>query len=265
MKTSPTRSILAFSTLLILVLLSSGQTFTAWAQERALEPPPAAEPAGPSATVSADILNQYVFRGVALSRGDTPVIQPSISASYLGFALSIWGNLDTRQSTNNPLLPVSAGGFLKDDKNARWNETDITLSYTREICKDFSVTFGNIYYQLANTRFDAYELYGGLSYALPWFTVAVTSFKEITHTPGWWVQLDLTKSFPLSFYEGMSLDVGASFGYQIFEDEDSTLDLGGNTGSYSEFHSGTLQAALKIPLHKYVTIAPKVGVAFPLT
>lgn len=236
------------------------------AQEKAEElKSTVAEPPKPSVTVAADVLNQYIFRGVALSRGDTPVIQPSIAASYLGFTLNVWGNLDTRQSTNNPLLPVSAGGFVKNDKNARWNETDITLSYSKELFKNFTATAGTTYYQLSNSRFDAYELYGGIGYAFPWFILGFTTYKEITHTPGWWMQFDITKSIPIPCYEGMSLDLGASFGYQILEDNDTTLNLNGDLGDYSEFQSATLQAALKIPVHKNVTIAPKVGVALPLS
>ncbi len=226
------------------------------------EKAPESSASKPTATVSADILSQYVFRGLSVSK-DSAVIQPSLAASYEGFAVSIWGNLDTRQRTNNPLLAVPVG-FVKNDSQGRWNETDITLSYTREIFKNFSVTGGNVYYSLSYARFDTNELFGGFSYAFPWVTVGFTTYKEVSHTPGWWMQLDITKSIPLPCHD-MSLDLGASFGYMIMNDDDTTLNQLGTLGSYSEFHSGTLTAALKIPVTKYLTVAPKFGVSFPLT
>lgn len=216
---------------------------------------PAAEEK-PTAALSTDILSQYVFRGVAYSN-DSAVIQPSVTLGYKGFSFNVWGNFDTRQDSNNPLAGL-------DNRNAKWNETDITLSYSRELCPNFSFVVGDVYYSLTNAVYDANEVFGGLSYTLPWFTVAVTTYKEVTHAPGWWMQLDILKSIPLPCY-GMSLDLGATFGYMILDDDDVLLNPSGALGDYSEFHSGLVQAALKIPVCKYVTVAPKVALAFPLT
>jgi hypothetical protein len=204
------------------------------------------------------VLSQYIFRGVAFSR-NSAVFQPSASVSLYGFTANIWSNIDSHQSTNNPNI------FLKN-RSVEWNETDFTLSYTRELFKNFSATVGTVYYRLENSAFDAFEVYGGASYTFPWLTVAFTMYREVSHFPGWWFQLDLTKSFPLPYIDGMSLDLGATLGYLVLEDKLKTvLDLAGNTGSYSEPHSGTVQAALKIPFAKYFTVAPKIGLAFPLT
>jgi hypothetical protein len=224
---------------------------------RADEKPP--EEPKPTASLSTDILSQYVFRGVAFSR-DSAVIQPSMTFGYEGFALNIWGNFDTRQKTHNPNLAPK-----NNDGNPAWNETDVTFSYTRELFKDFSVTAGSVYYSLQNAAYDAFELFGGVSYTLPWFTAGVTAYREVSHTPGWWVQLDLSKSFPISCYEGMALNVGATFGYFILEDSDTVVNLAGDLGDYSEWHSATLQASLTVPVCKYVTVAPKLGLALPLT
>lgn len=227
------------------------------------EEPKAPEESAPklTATVGADVLSQYIFRGVALSN-DSAVIQPSVTVAFAGFALNMWGNFDTDQRNRNPNLAA----FVKRNGKPSWNETDFTFSYTREVLKDFSLTGGTIYYILNNARFNAHEFYLGASYNLPWFTVAFTSYREISHAPGWWFQLDLTKSIPLPIIcEGTSLDLGATLGYQIFNDDDTTLDLAGRTGDYSEFHSATLNAGLKIPVWKTVTVTPKLGVALPLT
>jgi uncharacterized protein (TIGR02001 family) len=248
----------------LMLLLFFGLAFLCWslpaaAQEQA-EAPKQEEPPSFTTTASVDVFSQYVWRGMALSEGSA-VFQPSLAFSYAGFAASIWGNADTHQAR------VPQTGF-KD--GARLNETDITVSYTKEILPKLSLTGGVISYQFSqfpNLAIDSLlEVYGGASYVLPYdITVAFTTYREVTHNPGWWFQLDLTRSFPLPYVEGMSLDLGASFGYMILEPKDQTLDLGGNTGDYSAPHSGTLTAGLKIPVHKYLTITPKVGLAFPLS
>ncbi|MCE5334804.1 MAG: hypothetical protein LLG06_09445 [Desulfobacteraceae bacterium] len=226
-----------------------------WADD---EKPAASAEIKPAATVSVDVLSQYIFRGLGLSK-QSAVLQPSATAGYAGFAVSIWGNFDTAQHSSNPLLPVRSG--------SKWNETDFTFSYSRELFKDFSATVGNIYYSLSGPfLYDLDELYLGFSYNFPWLTAAFAAYREISHSPGWWFQFDLTKSIPLPFHEGMSLDLGASLGYQILDAEDNLLNLDSmQFGTYSEFHSATLSAGLKVPVHKYLTITPKIGVALPLT
>jgi len=104
-----------------------------------------------------------------------------------------------------------------------------------------------------NSRYDSFEVFGGISYAFPWVTVGVTGYREVSHSPGWWVQMDLSRNFPLPCY-GLSLDLGASLGYLVLED-----------GNYSEFHAGQLFGSLNIPLGKYFTVSPRVGVSFPLS
>ncbi|MBU4233876.1 MAG: hypothetical protein KKF43_15280 [Proteobacteria bacterium] len=62
----------------------------------------AEEPKGPEKptwNVGTDILSQYVWRGIALSR-NSAVIQPSITGTYKGIAVNVWNNFDT--SEQNP-------------------------------------------------------------------------------------------------------------------------------------------------------------------
>ncbi len=226
------------------------------------EPTKPPEEPKPSATISVDFLNQYIFRGTAQSK-DSAVMQPSFTASYSGFSANIWGNFDASRHSNNPFLPIP-----RDQRgDAKWSETDFTLSYTREICKDFSFVVGDVYYSLSNPfPFDLNEVFGGLTYNFPWFGVAFTAYREVTHSPGWWFQLDVTKSIPLEMLcKGTSLDLGASFGYLILDDKDTLLNLSGATGSFSDFDTAQLTAALKIPVYRCVTVAPKIGFWLPLT
>lgn len=192
----------------------------------------------PTVNASVDILSQYIFRGVALS-SESAVIQPSITLGYKGFSLGIWGNFDTEEK-------IFSG-------NERWNETDFTLSYSREIVPNLTGTVGIVYYSLVNAPEDSTEAFAGLSYAFPWFTVGITGYREFHNYPGWWMQIDVSRNFKLPCY-GMSLDVGVSAGY-----------LDSNPQNYADFHSGQVSAALNIPVHKSVAISPKIGFAFPLT
>lgn len=262
--------------------------FTPFIAARADEPAPAPEPAKPSFSLSTDILSQYIFRGAAQS-ANSAVIQPSFTATYLGFTANVWGNFDTSRYSKNPLMtlegqaanPVAPGQRVN---NAKWTETDFTVSYTKEVCKNFSVTLGNVYYALQQpiSAFDEDEPYGGISYTFPWFTAAFTTYGEVTHHFDVWFELDLTKSIPVDMLcKGATLDLGASFGYLILLRDDNVLSLAGvpaftpspiaiapsavHLGSYSHFHTAQLTADVKFPIGKYITVAPKVGVWLPLT
>ena len=54
----------------------------------------------PELSADAAFLSQYVWRGYGLSK-DSLVIQPSITAAFKGFALNLWGNLDTNYDDRN--------------------------------------------------------------------------------------------------------------------------------------------------------------------
>jgi hypothetical protein len=228
-----------------LTVIISMVVLMSFTQARADELYPAAPPdtgpvAGdqPTASLYVDILSQYIFRGVAYS-ADSVVMQPSATVGYKGLSLAVWGNFDTNEK-------LYSG-------HARWNETDLTLSYSREIVKNLNGTVGYIFYALPNAPEDSNEFFFGLSYTLPWLTVGVTAYREFHAYPGWWMQIDLSRNFKLPWYD-MSVDVGASFGY-----------LDSSPQDFADFHSGTLLAALNIPINKYITISPRVGFAFPLT
>ena len=236
------------------ILLSGCMLFSAMAPALAQQEAKPEAPAAPTApaeatlgfTASVDFLSQYVFRGVAAS-ADSAVIQPSLTYTYKGFAINVWGNLDTDQA-------------LFDRDEAKWNETDLTVSYSREVYKNLTLNGGFVRYFFHNLDYDALEVFAGASYALPFqITTTFTFYRELTDFPGWWFQFDIVKTFPIP-YHGMSFDLGASFGYEILEQNFPTI-----AADYSEWHSGTITGTLKIPVNKYLTVAPKFGIAFPLT
>jgi uncharacterized protein (TIGR02001 family) len=212
----------------------------------------------PTANVTVDILSQYIWRGIAFSQ-NSAVFQPSMTASYKGLALNVWGNFDTdAKFQNNP------------SKGAKWTETDVTLSYSHEIYGGLSGTIGGIYYGYSLDSVmeasvdDSVEVYAGLSYAFPWLTVAVTGYREVSHYPGWVVQLDLSRNFKLPCWD-MNIDVGTSFFYLNSSDNSAYPDPDNPDKAFNGLLSGQLAVALNIPVGKYLTVSPKVGYAFPLS
>ena len=103
----------------------------------------------PSGSMSVSMLSKYVWRGYELSK-DSIVIQPSITASYMGFGINLWGNLDTDQDAD-----------LFGEDGANWNETDLTLSYGGTAGM-VSYSAGYIYYGLEGID-DTQEIYGSLA------------------------------------------------------------------------------------------------------
>ncbi len=241
----------------VMIVLCAGMVLganIARAQEQAPQEEAKAEEPKLTATFSVDFLNQYVWRGYALSDAQKGmVIQPSATVSYRGFSLNVWGNFDTNDRTALEMGPA-------------WNETDFTFSYTHELVKNLNASIGIIYYLLNNVD-DSFELYAGLAYTFPWLTVGLTGYREMSHYPGWWVTLDLSKNIKLPCYD-WSIDLGATFIYQDSNDRGaypSPPKFDPFDKAYSNFHAGILSAAINFPIGKYVTISPKIGFSFPLS
>ena len=215
----------------------------------------AQKPDKPEFSGSVDMLSQYVFRGVALSRGSV-VFQPSMTVSYKGFSANIWGNWDTDEM--NPF------GLTKPNRNsAKWNETDFTFSYSREVLKNLTLTGGVIYYALDsnNSLYDSFEVFGGVAYKFPWFDVGFQVFREVANLPGWYLTWSISKSIELpvniKILAGKpSLDLLAAWSAEL---SNSRLAYPTASGAfYQSMHAGLVSAGLNIPVHPNVNITPKV-------
>jgi len=199
-----------------------------------------AEEEAPSADASVAFLSKYVWRGFELS-DDSMVIQPSLTASYMGFSANFWGNLDTK---------------YYETEAHNWNETDFTLSYDGAYEK-LGYGVGWIYYALedvadANIRAnDTQEFYGTLSYDVllaPTFTF----YYDISDFNGaWYANLSFGHTFLIA--EKYGLDLGLAFGY---------LD---DNADYSEFHDGLLSASMSFPIGEYLAITPEIYWSFALS
>jgi hypothetical protein len=216
----------------------------------------------PTASLGVDLFSQYIWRGFALSR-DSVVFQPSLTVGYKGFSVNVWGNFDTSQS--NP--------FVTTTRQAKWNETDFTIGYSRELyagtaIKSLSANIGVIYYALDsvnNPQGDSFEIYYGLGLDVNWFKLTATANQEVLHYPGWWLTLGISRAFELPFKiqdnSNVSLELGHNFIFLFSRDQVAypNFSTSDPVVAFSGPLAGQLYATLNIPVHKYVTIAPKIG------
>ena len=202
--------------------------------------------------LSADVafLSQYIWRGYAYTK-DSLVVQPSVTAGYKGFALNLWGNLDT----NYAEAPY--------ESNTKWNETDMTFSYGRSFGM-VGVEAGFIYYAL-DGAYDSKEFYlsGGVDTLL---APTLTVYREVSKLQGWYIALGLSHSFELP--HDISLDLAGTFSYYKSDNDDMVKynhDLTPTDERFSGLHDGLVSVGLTIPFWKYFTVTPAVAYAFPLS
>jgi hypothetical protein len=188
----------------------------------------------PTADASVALLSKYVWRGYELSK-DSLVIQPSLTVGYKGFAVNLWGNLDTDD------VNMTTDTF-------NWNETDFTLSYDGAYEK-LGYSIGYIYYDLEGD--DSQEIYAGLSYDIL-LSPALTVYRDFDNFKGYYVNLSIGHSFSIT--DKYALDLGASAGYYNYDDT-----------SYSALHDGMLSASMTFPVNEYLSVTPEVYYSFPLS
>jgi hypothetical protein len=216
----------------------------------------AKEPEKPTWNIQTDILSQYVWRGIALSRNSV-VVQPSLTGTYKGIAINVWNNFDLREENPYSLT-------RRNDKKAHWNETDLTFSYTREVYPNLNLTGGTIVYLLsgADSAYNSVEIYGGADYKLPWFNFGFGVYREVNHFPGTFLQWYVHRAFDLPWIKGMNLDLMASWSAEFSNDKAAypVFDSAGNVENkfYQSLHAGYLGVTLNIPVGQYVVVAPKI-------
>jgi hypothetical protein len=266
-------------TAVLLLLIIAALPVTIWAEEQkpaAPEQTPAVKQAAPATTpeqnaveqkpeedkvtgeIDLSVLSAYIWRGYEQSRNSV-VVQPAVTASYKGFSLNVWGNLDTR--------PYSAA-----DANyaANYTETDYTISYSKKF-GILQVTPGYIYYGLGapyaggTAPLDSQELFLtlGLDTILQ---PTLTAYKEIDHYRQWYFLLGV--SHTIEFNKIISLKLAASASYLLSTDETTYAKYDNNslptTDKYNNFHDGTASISLPIAVYKTLSVTPSVSYVFPL-
>lgn len=212
-------------------------------------------------SVSAGIFSKYIFRGYELSRNSV-VIQPATSVEYKGFSVSFWGNIDTNSRETPSNFPGDHGKTGK-----KWfNETDLTISYGRKL-GIVTLTGGYIYYNTKYTE-ETEELF--LSAGFDVITKPTVSInQDITSYPGTYINLSFSHSFDLYTEKGITLDLGASFGYFIGKGRSwktYSMVTDDYTGKkYRGFHDGSIKAGFTVPVTKAFVIQPTAQYWFPLS
>jgi hypothetical protein len=266
-------------TAVLILLIAVAVPITSWAEEQNTATPeqtPAVTQTAPVTTpeqkpaeqtqdedkvtgeVDLSVMSAYIWRGYEQTRFSA-VVQPAVTASYKGFSLNVWGNLDT--------MPYSA----TDAKYAaNYTETDYTISYSKKF-GILQVTPGYIYYGLGapyaggTAPLDSQELFLtlGLDTILQ---PTLTAYKEIDHYRQWYFLLGV--SHTIEFNKVISLKLAASASYLLSTDETTYAKYDNNslptTDKYNNFHDGTASISLPIAVYKTLSITPTVSYVFPL-
>ena len=193
-----------------------------------------------SGSVSVDVMSNYVWRGQRLS--EKFAVQPSVGITYNGYGANLWSNWDSDYSGGN---------------NGEVSETDLTLNYTFSIDK-LSLDVGYIYYGLEAAT-DTQEIYVSAGYDTL-LSPALTIYYDYEEGEGAFIVASIGHSLSLS--EGISLDLGASAGYNarnkiMGTDEDSNY--------FNGFYNGEVSASVSIPVTDAVSVAPVIAYTFPLS
>ncbi|MBN1787609.1 MAG: hypothetical protein JW806_04360 [Sedimentisphaerales bacterium] len=149
--------------------------------------------------LTSDFYSKYVWRGQMLN--DDYVYQPGISASYKGFSISLWGNVDLTDYGSN---------------NGEFTEYDLTFDYTFQINEKVSFSVGGINYHFPSVVGDTTEIYWGFAFDVP-LSPSITVYHDIDNIDGTYVSAavshTLVKAFSLTDSIGVDVELGASVGW----------------------------------------------------
>ena len=196
-----------------------------------------------SGYASVDVMSNYVWRGQKLS--NSVVVQPSVGITYGVFGANIWANYDSDSKID------------EGDGHGEFNETDLTLSYTRSMDK-WTFGAGYIYYALNNAN-DTQELYLSAAYDIllkP--TLAV--YYDFDEGNGAFLVASVGHSFEVA--KGINWNIGASASYNI---NNKVMGFDEDGDDFSNFYNAELSTSLNIPVWKAISITPKFAYSFPLS
>jgi hypothetical protein len=273
----------ACSVLVLLVLFGFSVGTVALAQEEKPATAAVEEEAKPTLSASYTFFSQYVWRGYELSK-DSLVMFPTITISYKGFGLNIWGDYDTHYEGTG---------------HKEWWETDFVFTYSNNLgslpnlskiwepLKNVNYTIGYIYYDTnadnyTYTTYNTYrrgrqvststevshpgggdneEIYLILGYSM-FANPTISVWRQIEDGEEWYFNFALSQNFPFPMKTNLtkdwSIDVGTWISY--YRREASYYKT-----YYSAMHDGNVWMALNIPLNKYFTLSPTIQYSAPLS
>lgn len=193
--------------------------------------------------VSADIMSNYVWRGQKLS--NSWVIQPSVGITYGVLGVNLWGNYDSDSKID------------EGSGHGEFNETDLTVSYTRSLDK-WTFGAGYIYYALNNAN-DTQELYLSASYDTL-LNPSLALYYDFDEGNGAFLVASIGHSFEVA--SGINLNLGASASYNI---NNKVMGFNEDGDDFSNFYNAELSSSLNIPVWKAIIVTPKIAYSFPLS
>jgi hypothetical protein len=199
-----------------------------------------------SGFASADIMSNYVWRGIKVS--NSWVVQPSVGIGYGGFAANIWGNYDS------DVAEATSNG---DTGHGEMSEVDITLSYTKSINK-LTLGGGYIYYAFDGFN-DTQEVFVTAAYDTL-LSPALTVYYDYDEGNGAFIIASIGHTFKLP--KDLSLKLGALASYNI---ENGIMGFDEDGDKFSNFYNAELNAALTIPITKAFSISPKLAYSFAIS
>ena len=196
-----------------------------------------------SGYASVDVMSNYVWRGQKLS--NSVVVQPSVGITYGVFGANIWANYDSDSKID------------EGDDHGEFNETDMTLSYTRSIDK-WTFGAGYIYYALNNYN-DTQELYLSAAYDIL-LKPTLTVYYDFDEGNGAFLVASFGHSFEVA--KGINWNLGASASYNI---NNKVMGFDEDGDDFSNLYNAELSTSLNIPVWKAISLTPKFAYSFPLS
>ncbi|HOW98952.1 MAG TPA: TorF family putative porin [Kiritimatiellia bacterium] len=149
---------------------------------------------GAEASLDLSLNSHYIWRGQVLN--DEPVFQPSLTVSGpCGLSFNTWANMDVTDNLDN---------------QGEFNEVDLTVSYSHNLCEKVSLEVGIVDYVL-KTAENTGELYlvAGADVLL---SPTVRLYYDFDEVQDFYAQLAVGHSMAF-LEEKLSLDLGASLGF----------------------------------------------------
>ncbi len=137
-------------------------------------------------------MSKYVWRGMVVN--PEAVLQPGVSASFLGFGVGFWGNIDMTDIYNN------SGEFTETDWIANYGFSFPLIS----------IDFGLIYYDFPNTDSNATTEFYVTGSAGVLLSPTLSIYYDFDEVDGTYINAGISHGIALG--PELDLDLGASLG-----------------------------------------------------
>ena len=144
---------------------------------------------------------KYVWRGTASV--NAPVSQTSVTFSYQGLRLNVWGNYFGSRANRNT-------------EGSQFTEVDYTISYVGKV-NDFELEAGFIYYEFPDSKphmpNETREFFIKIT-APTIFNPSLTLFQDVNETEGIYFELGINEDFQFNFKEyQIPFSIGINIGF----------------------------------------------------